>query len=312
MRKNILVIGATGFIGKNVVEKLLENNNIIILLVRDSFKVCEPLNNHKSVTIIQADLKNIILIKETLETYEINLVLHLASSLIPSSNLEEFNRELNNIVIPSFRLLEALDEKKIKVIFFSSGGTIYGEVGEGKIQEDHRLQPINYYGHSKFMIESYIKFLGRTKNLNFLIFRPSNVYGKYQRVEAKQGFIAVSIGKILSDSPIEIWGDGESVRDYIDVEDLAIFTSQIINLDVNNEVFNIGSSIGTSLNQIIKHLENTIGKKIEVTYKNRRKVDVDRIVLDIQKLKQYTGHSPKRIEVGIKNFLDFLQVNHEK
>jgi len=283
-----------------------------VLLVRDSSKVPEHFYNHGSIIIIETDLKDITSVKNVIVDHGINIVIHLASSLIPSSNPEEFNKELNEIIMPTYTLLEYLSEKSIKIIFFSSGGTIYGNIKDESIEEDHILQPINYYGYSKLMIENYIQFLSRTKNLSFLILRPSNVYGKYQRLEAKQGFIAVAIGKALSDSPVEIWGDGETIRDYMDVEDLALLINKTINSDINNKIINIGSGQSTSLNQIIKYLETTLGKKIEVRYKNSRKVDVDRMVLDIRKLKSYFDYEPKNIQKGIENFLTFLKVGHEK
>ncbi len=312
MTKNILIIGATGFIGKNIVEKLLDTECNIVMLVRDSSKVLAHFHTHESIIIMETDLKDIASVKRAITDYDINIVVHLASSLIPSSNPEEFNKELNEIIIPTYALLEYLSEKSIKFIFFSSGGTIYGNIKEESIKEDHALQPINYYGYGKLMIENHIQFLSRTKKLSFLILRPSNVYGKYQRLEAKQGFIAVAIGKALSDSPIEIWGDGETIRDYIDVEDLALLTNKIIHSNINNKIINVGSGQGTSLNQIIKYLETAVGKKIKVGYKNSRKVDVNRMVLDIQKLQSYFDHEAKNIQKGIEDFLMFLRVEHVK
>lgn len=308
MKKNILIFGSTGFIGRNIVEKLLDTECSIVLFVRDSSKVPKHFYGHNSIIIVKTDLKDITSVKKTIADHGINIVIHLASSLIPSSTPEEFNRELNEIIMPTYALLEYLSEKSIKIIFFSSGGTIYGNIKEEIVKEDHALQPINYYGYGKLMIENHLQFLNRTKNLSFLILRPSNVYGKYQRLEAKQGFIAVAIGHALSDSPVEIWGDGETVRDYIDVEDLALLTNKIINSNINNKIINVGSGQGTSLNQIIKYLETTIGKKIKVSYKKSRNIDVDRMVLDIQKLQSYFDYEPKNIQKGIEDFLTLLRL----
>ncbi len=310
MKKNILIIGSTGFIGKNIVEKLLDTDCNIVLLIRNSSKVPENFHNHESIIILETDLKDIASLKKAITDHGITIVIHLASSLIPSSNSEEFNKELNEIIMPTYTLLEYMSEKSIKVIFFSSGGTIYGNIKEEIVKEDHALQPINYYGYSKLIIENHIQFLHRTRDLSFIILRPSNVYGKYQRLEAKQGFIAIAIGHALSDSPIEIWGDGETVRDYIDVEDLTLLTHKIIHSDINNKIINIGSGQGTSLNQIIKYLETTLGKEIAVSYEHSRKVDVDRMVLDIQKLQSYFDYKPKNIHKGIKDFLTLLRVGH--
>ncbi len=308
MKKNILIIGSTGFIGKNIVEKLLDTKCNIVLLIRDSSKIHKDFHNHKSIIIVEAELQDTISVKQIIIDNEINIVIHLASSLIPSSTHQEFKIELNTIILPTYVLLEYLSEKRIKIIFFSSGGTIYGNTKEENIEESHALQPINYYGYSKLMIENHIQFLNRSKNLSFLILRPSNVYGRYQKLEAMQGFIAVAIGKALSNLPIEIWGDGKTVRDYIDVEDLAFLTKKIIDSDINNKIINLGSGEGNSLNQIIKYLETTLGKKIEVNYKNSRKIDVNRMVLDIGKIKSSFDYKPKSIQQGIKDFLTLLDL----
>ena len=309
--QNILIIGSTGFIGKNIVESFYKDYNIV-LLTRKVSKVIYDFNNIKSITIIEGELKDTSLVTKVIQTYHINIVLHLASSLIPSSTKDDFDNEMNEIILPTYKLLEHLSEQEIKIIFFSSGGTIYGKVQENTINENHPLQPINYYGYSKLMIENYILFLNRTKNLSYLILRPSNVYGKYQRLESKQGFISVSIGKVLSGKPIVIWGDGETIRDYINVQDIAMLTKKLIDMGIDNETINLGSGIGISLNDIVALLQKNVDKKIKIEYKNSRSVDVDKMVLDITKLKSYIDYKFKNIEDGICEFLEYIERNNEK
>lgn len=309
--KNILIIGATGFIGKNILESFLTyDNNNIVLLVRDVFKVRTSFKDNTSIKIVQADFKDVALVKKIIENHNINIVIHLASGLIPSSDQKDFDLEMKQIVAPTYELLEYLCEHDIKIIFFSSGGTIYGKVQENKILETHLLQPINYYGYSKLMIENYILFLNRTKNLSYLILRPSNVYGKYQKLDSNQGFIAVSIGKILANIPIEIYGDGNTIRDYINIKDVAIITKELINANINNVVLNIGSGVGTSLNNIIMLLQKYINNNIDIIYKDSRIVDVDMVVLNISKLKSYIDHKSIDLENGIYEFLQNLKNDH--
>ncbi len=313
MKKNILMIGSSGFIGKNLLESfLIDSNNNIVLLVRDSSKVNAFFKDNIAVKITETDLKNMTLVKQIIETNSIDIVIHLASNLIPSSSKDDFENEMNEIILPTYELLEYLSEKNIKIIYFSSGGTIYGKVKENTINENHPLRPINYYGYSKLIIENYILFLNRTKNLSYLILRPSNVYGKYQRLESKQGFISVSIGKILFGKPIEIWGDGETIRDYINVQDIAIITKKLIDMNINNEIINLGSGIGVSLNNIVSLLQKHIDEKITIEYKNSRSVDVDKMVLDITKLNSYLDYKFTNIEDGIGEFLDYIKGNNEK
>ena len=196
VNKNILIIGGTGFIGRNIVENLLcSTDNKLILIGRDHNKIDSFFKN-KPVIIVKAELSDINTIEKTLIKYDIDIVIHLVSNLIPSSSNKDFNRENSEVIVPTFHLLELLSKRNVKIIFFSSGGTIYGNE-PNTISEDNKLKPINYYGHSKQIIENQILFLNRTKELSYLILRPSNVYGKYQKINSNQGFIAVAIGKFL-------------------------------------------------------------------------------------------------------------------
>jgi UDP-glucose 4-epimerase len=312
VNKNILMLGASGFIGKNIVESFLENNYNLTILTRSKTLLFNKFKSNYAIEILESSLKDISVIKQIIEINNIDIVIHLASGLIPSSNKDDFNKEMNEIILPTYSLLEYLSEKKIKIIYFSSGGTIYGKVQENRINENQSLQPINYYGYSKLMIENYIQFLHRTKNLSYLILRPSNVYGKYQRLESKQGFISVSIGKVLSGKPIEIWGDGETIRDYINVQDVAILTKKLIDMNITNEIINLGSGIGISLNNIINLLQKNIDKKFEIEYKNSRSVDLDKMVLDTSKLNSYIEYKFKNLEDGIGEFLEYIKGNNEK
>ena len=308
MKKNILLLGGTGFLGKNIVEKLIESNHRLILIVRDSKKALNFFND-ESISLIEGDLSDLILIDKTIEEYDVNLVIHLISNLIPSSLEKDFNNELKDVITPTFKLLGLLSDKKIKVIYFSSGGTIYG-ASENIISENSILNPINYYGYSKLMIENYIFYLNRTKNLSFLILRPSNVYGKYQKLDSKQGFIAVALNKALSNETIEIWGDGNVVRDYIDVIDVSNGLNELINMDASDTILNIGTGKGSSLNDILSMIEKNLKIDLKINYKNKRKVDVNKVILNINKIKEVIGFTPKDLTIGLENFISIIKKTH--
>jgi UDP-glucose 4-epimerase len=303
--KNILILGASGFIGKNIIENLVNDNFNIILSGIDLHLLPENIRNDERVKLKPSRLLNINFIKSIIKNDKIDVVIHLVSTLIPSSCYNDFLREFSEVIQPTFQLLNYLSSKQITIIFFSSGGTIYGKA-HNKIKENHKLEPINYYGFSKLMIEDYIKLLNRINNLKYIILRPSNVYGKYQRLEAQQGFIAVAIGKILTDMPIEIWGDGKAVRDYIYVQDLAEIVNKIIRSNLINETLNVGSGTGIDLLEIIELLHKHFDKKIELVFKDKRPVDLDEVVLDVGKLESLIDFNLTAIEHGILEFLRHL------
>jgi UDP-glucose 4-epimerase len=195
----------------------------------------------------------------------------------------------------------------VRLIYFSSGGTIYGAKKDAFFSERSLLAPISYYGQSKLLIEESIKFENRRSGLNYLILRPSNPYGIGQAIHAKQGLIAASIGNILNNKKITIWGDGSVVRDYIYIDDLIDAIVSIIKSGGDNEIYNIGSGKGYSINEVIDTLTKCIAKKIEVEYVDARSVDVPSVVLDTSKLHTIFKPNYLSLEEGIKTF--FL---HEK
>lgn len=302
MKKNVLVLGGTGFIGRNIVEDLLRHKYTIVLLVRN---ISSKPNNYKivdDITLIEGDIAQCELIESILVEHKIDLVIHLVSTLIPFSSIVDFNNELTQVIFPTFRLLHLCSKLGIRIVYFSSGGTIYG-YANNLIDENTPLNPINYYGYSKLMIENHIQFLHTTKKLSYLILRPSNVYGKHQKIEAQQGFIAVALGKFISNSSIEIWGNGEVVRDFIDVQDISVGLRKLIETNVINATLNMGSGEGKSLNEVLSILKGILGKSIIIRYKDKREVDLDRMVLDIAMIKNYIEFNPKSLKDGINNFI---------
>jgi len=303
---NVLIIGVSGFVGKNLLEIYRNSSSNVFYTIRDDLYV------HNSFNVCKCELADTKLIIEFIEKNNIRTIVHLASTLVPSSDNEAFLRELETIVMPTYKLIDYSSRSGIKFVFFSSGGTIYGKSENELIGENHHRSPINYYGYSKLMIENYILFQARVTDLKYLIIRPSNVYGKYQKLDRNQGFIAVAINKILNNEPIEIWGDGNIIRDYMNVEDLALITKKLLDKKIENKVVNVGSGIGTSLNDIVSLLSIILCKEIKVLYKTKRSVDVDKMVLDTSLLESIISVEPIALEKGILQYINSLEVFNEK
>lgn len=305
---SILLIGSTGFIGLNLIETLLPRCTNMVITVRSHDKLPQHITTAPNVTIVQCTLKDKEHLQKIILEHNISTVLHLASKLIPSSTYEAFSKEMEEVIIPTFNILEFLANKNIKIIYFSSGGTVYGNVSN-LIHEDHPLNPISYYGYSKILIENYITFLNRTAMLPYIILRPSNVYGKHQQTDKAQGFISVALRKILQQQPIEIWGDGRAIRDYLSVSDLVQCVSQLLESNIVNETFNIGTGKGSTLLEIIEILQNLTGENAEVIFKEKRKVDVDTMTLAIQKIQSAIDYRPLPLSDGIAKFVTLIKTS---
>lgn len=309
---SILILGGNGFIGKNLIERFLfDIENYIIILTRKGEPVNKQFANNSRIKVVYSDLNDIRLVFNTIEHYKVNVVVHLISTLIPSSNMDEFHLNIDTVLHPTFKLIDYLSNKNIQFVFFSSGGTIYGNSNK-PLKEDSLLNPINYYGYSKLMIEQYILFRGRESSFNYLIIRPSNAYGKYQRLFHKQGLIAIVTNKIIHSETIEIWGDGNIIRDYVNILDLVDAVYKLINMSIRNEIINIGSGVGTNQLEIVRIVEDVLGKKADIVFKEKRPIDVEYMVLNIAKLKSLISYQPILIKDGISSFIKDVTANEKQ
>jgi UDP-glucose 4-epimerase len=305
--KNILLLGGSGFIGKNIIESFKIQTDIkLIVFARSSKELEDHFLPNKNIIFINGSISDYDLITSKILDFNIDTVIHLVSSIIASSSSEEFFEEMNNVIIPTFKLIDFLSDKDIDFIYFSSGGTIYGK-SKDVIKESHIKNPINYYGYSKLIIENYIEFKANSSNLNYLILRPSNVYGRFQKYTGIQGFISVAIYKIYNGIPIDIWGDGNTIRDYIDVFDLVLVMRNLLLSAAKKSTYNISTGIGYSLLDIIIIIENIMHKKAIINFQVKRKIDASKIVLDNSKLLDIINHEFIDVNTGINNQINYFK-----
>lgn len=298
----ILFIGGAGFIGSSLVKEFLKDDKYEVSVIEPSFANVSRLDGVK-VQIFRESLNNIESVEKILDENHIETVVHLVSTLIPGSGYDDFNREFQNMIFPSIRLMEFCAKKNIKFVYFSSGGTIYGNRSDMKpFVETDEQKPISYYGWSKQMMENAILFKNRTEQLKYLIVRPSNPYGHGQNLHGKQGIVAVAIGKLLDGKPVEVWGDGSAIRDYIYIDDLAKIIYQLIDRDVHNQAVNIGSGRGYSVNDVLAFLKIISKKDFKIEFENARPMDVSNMVLDTTKMLSYVDVKLTPMLEGMKQF----------
>ena len=205
--------------------------------------------------------------------------------MIPSSNENDFKEEKRAVITPTNEIFSFAAKNKIKVIFISSGGTIYkNNLAAHKEIED--LNPINFYGKSKVAIEKNLKDLHNNFNLRYITLRPSNVYGNFYSLNSKQGLIPNTINNILKKEPITIWGDGSDKRDYLYAEDLASTICQMILKEEICGEFNVASSSVHSVLEVIRLIESKINIPANMLFQKRRDVDVSCNSLDTSKIQR--------------------------
>ena len=302
-KRTILFIGGAGFIGSNIISKLQHDDYEI--------HVCEPVGanvqrlNGLEVKLHYTLLSDIGSISKIIQVNDIDVVVHLVSTLIPGSTYDDYKNEYKNVIFPSIELMELCAQKKVRFVFFSSGGTVYGNSsGVLPFKETDTMKPISYYGWSKQMMENSIQFMHRTVGLDYLILRPSNSFGHGQNLNGKQGLVAVAIGKLLKNEEIEVWGDGSALRDYIYVDDLANIFVKLIEADIHNTTLNIGCGQGYSVNDVLAFLKIVSGKEMKIVYKNPRQMDVSNMVLDTTRLKEYVCYEITPFMDGVRMFYE--------
>ena len=175
-----------------------------------------------------------------------------------------------------------------RILFLSSGGTVYGIPERIPIPETYPLRPINSYGIVKSSIEHYLDLYRRARGLSPVIIRASNPFGPRQAHSGVQGVISTFLRRILSGDHIEIWGDGTIVRDYLDVGDLAEICVRAGTSD-REGAYNAGSGYGLSINEIVQAIRKVTGLDFKTVYKPGRPIDVSRSVLDCSRAKEDFG-----------------------
>lgn len=307
--QNILLIGGAGFIGSNIISHLLKGGLYCISVVEPEFASIHRLNGMQ-VKIHRCELNNIDEMDSVINKEKIDTVIHLVSTIIPGSNFKDYQREFTNVIFPSIKLMELCSERNIKFVYFSSGGTVYGNRKGTLIpfKESDVMAPISYYGWSKQMMENCINYMHRTHGLQYLIIRPSNPYGRGQNLYGSQGLIAVALGRILAGKKIQIWGDGSAVRDYIYIDDLCKAVVDVLSNQKNvNMTLNIGSGKGYNVNQIIGFLKDIVKEEVAVDYLAARQADVLSVILDTNTLRSIIDFKPIDIREGITSFYNYVK-----
>lgn len=291
MKKTCLVLGGGGFIGTAVVRRLLLDGWKVRVFERLGKNSPVEYSSNPDVEWVVGDFQCVDDLGPALTG--VQAVVHLISTMLPKASNEFPARDVQTNVIASLQLLSLMvDHGVSKIVFASSGGTVYGVPICVPIDESHRTQPEVSYGIAKLAIEKYLYLYSRLHGLRPVILRIANPYGEGQRIESAQGAVAAFLFHALKKEPIEIWGDGSVVRDYLHITDVASAFSFALGYSGSNQVFNIGAGHGLSLNEIAAEIEDQLGYSLHKRYSPGREFDVPINVLDITLARKELGWNP--------------------
>ena len=286
-----LVLGGRGFLGSHLCDTLVSSGHSVRVFDRPKVPAPEDSPVATSIEAFEGDFANKEDVAEAVNGCDV--VFHLVSTTLPKSSNDNPIYDIETNVVGSMHMLEAAHNGNVKkIVFCSSGGTVYGIPRETPIRESHPTDPVCAYGISKLAIEKYLQLYHRLHGIDYCILRLANPYGERQRVTAAQGAATVFLYKAMMNESLDIWGDGTVVRDYIYVHDVVDAFCKAMHYQGESRIFNIGSGIGHSLNDVIHAIELLLQRSVKRRYMPGRPFDVPANVLDITQARDYLDWQP--------------------
>lgn len=304
---NITLLGAAGFIGTNLTLSLCQDPLNRITLVDTDRSYFNPVVLQQNVSVIDTAINvNTDFISLLADQ---DVLYHLVSTTVPTTSNQQIADELTANVVMTARLLDACVQCGVKkVIFLSSGGTVYGNETACPLSEDTPTNPISSYGIQKITIEKLLYLYRYLHGLDYRIIRLANPYGPYQRPNGILGAVTTFTYKALKGEPITVYGDGSVVRDFLYIDDAITGILKIANSNTEHRTFNLGSGIGVSIRQVLECIRKTLGLSLDITYLSGRKMDVPSNYLDISRYEQSFGtFETISLEDGIRKTAAFMR-----
>lgn len=284
----VLLVGGTGFVGRALCRRLAGSAMRVDIIGRRKNVAMRGANIHVHL----ARLDEVNLLKRLLA--DGCVVFYLASDTTPGSHPGLPTVEAERNIVPALRFLEALQNyRDCRVVYLSSGGTIYGNQSALGTDESRRVAPLSYYGATKAALESFFSAYQHQFSADVTVLRPSNLYGPGQDCRPDFGAVRKMLECLRTGEPFVIWGDGENVRDYLFIEDFVDACVDVLHAKFADErairVFNVGVGHGYSVNAVCAAAEQATGRKLRRVYREGRAVDVRSIVLDSSHIESALG-----------------------
>jgi len=292
----IAVFGASGFVGRNVIEALKEADMEIAASDIKGIDI-------EGVDFVKADLLDYNEVSKVVKGSDV--VIHLAASpLHVSIEKPKLNARIN--IEGTLNIMDAAGEQGVKKIIFSSASSLIGEVKYNPVDEKHPCNPRTPYAVAKHCIEHYLRVYQELYGIDYLVFRFFNIYGLWQYPESG-GLIPIVYKKLTTEGSFNVFGDGLQTRDFVYVGDVADFYLKAIRKDIKNEIINLGTGKGATIKEVVEIAGEILGIEPKINYLSSRAGEIDNFVADTKKLKESFGSVPEtRLRKGLEMTFEWL------
>jgi UDP-glucose 4-epimerase len=306
MAVKCVLLGGAGFIGSHLAGRLLTAGHAVRVFDQPDRSPAGGVSSRRDIEWMRGDFRNPADVGAAIAGCQ--AVFHLISTTLPQSSNANPAADVADNVIGTVQLLEACRrEGGPKIVFASSGGTVYGVPRAVPITEEHPTHPITSYGIGKLTIEKYLELYRVLHGLDYCVLRIANPFGEGQRVASGQGAVTTFLHRAHRGETIEIWGDGSVVRDYLYVGDVAEALARTLDYHGERRIMNVGSGIGRDLNEILAAIERVIGRPVQRRHVPGRSFDVPANVLDIRLARAELSWQPATaFEEGLRRTLRWL------
>src|SRR4030042_2246663 len=305
---NILVTGGAGFIGSHITKLLLDANHKVVIL--DNLCHGYRENIDKRSKFVNGDIKDPQKTKYALKG--VDWVIHCAGLIVVPESVKDPIKYCDNNVIGTISLLESMKDVGCKKIIFSSSACVYGTPDKLPIKEDAPIKPDNPYGATKASIEAFLQSFHQNFGFDVIILRYFNPYGPGRMYPPITHAIPNFIKATLAKKPIPLYWQGEQVRDFIYIEDLARAHIDVLGLSGFN-IFNIGTEKGIKVKDIVDEIFKIVGYKVPIAVLGERSGDVPANYASSAKLTKAVGWNTKvSLTEGLRRTINYYKSNPRK
>ncbi|NPV87985.1 NAD-dependent epimerase/dehydratase family protein [Coprothermobacteraceae bacterium] len=300
-QKRALVTGGAGFIGSHLTDRLLREG--FRVLVVDNLTTGDSSNVNPAAEFVCMDIRSPEM-KKLIAEFKPDYVFHLAAQINVRKSIAQPVEDASINVLGSLNVLQSLvetaeDVSKVKFVFSSTGGAIYGDVDVIPTPETVEPRPLSPYGIAKFAVEKYLYFFGEVHQLPWVALRYSNVYGPRQSTKGEAGVVAIFIEKMLAGETPIINGDGTQTRDFVYVQDVVEANLKAAFSHATG-VYNIGTARETSVNQIFRTIAQLLGCEAQELHGPAIPGELQRSALSYDKARADLGWAPSHtLEEGL-------------